>query len=299
MGEVEKHTQMKHRLLGNYLKICTSRVKSQRSHDFVVVDLYANDGVAYWPDGDEMWEGSAQIIAKWVSTAGERAYCILNERDKTLIEKLKENTKQYQSVIKEILTEDANVIHKYILKKYIPLDAHSIFLLDPYNHSELKFSTIKTIAEHCKEDIYRGESFIRRPELIINLPTFTIIKSKTQNPQLITDFLGTDELIQELEKAEKENASQPETILNVFKKQLKRYYPEDGIIPIEIRTLEANAPIYYLIFTATHPLAKTIQRTFEDWVKKTLKEFRREGFALKLIAEAKRKHLTSLDKWNN
>ena len=298
MGEVEKHTQMKHRLLGVYLSICTRNVKSQKSHDFIVVDLYANDGVAYWPGGDEPWEGSAKIIAKWVSKAGEKAFCILNEKDSNLIVKLKENTKEYQSVIREIFPNDANTIYQHILNKYVPMDAHSIFLLDPYNHTELKFSTVEGIAKHCKEDHYRGEFFIRRPELIINLPTFTILKSKTQNQQLITDFFGTDEWIKAVEDAEKRHTSQPEALLNVYKKQLSKYYNEDGIVPIEIRTLEFNAPIYYLIFAATHPLAKKIQRTFEDWVKRKLKEFRKEGFALKLIAEAKRKNLMSLDKWS-
>jgi three-Cys-motif partner protein len=130
MGEVEKHSQMKHRLLGMYLKICANNVRSHRSHDFVVVDLYANDGIAYWPRGDEAWEGSAQIAAKWVSKAGERAFCILNEKDETLIDKLRENTKKYQSVIKEIYSDDANIIYQHILDKYVSLDAHSIFILD-------------------------------------------------------------------------------------------------------------------------------------------------------------------------
>lgn len=296
MGEVEKHSQMKHRLIGMYLKICADNVRSQRSHDFAVIDLYASDGIAYWPGGNEPWEGSAQIVAKWVSKAGERAFCILNEKDKTLIEKLKENTKKYNKVIREVFSEDANIVYKTIIDGYISLDAHSIFILDPNNHTQLKFSTVESIARHCREEKYRGESFIRRPELIINLPTFTILKSKTQNPQLITDFFGTSEWITALKDAVGK-ISQPEVLLNVYRKQLIKFYNEDGIVPIEIRTLEFNAPIYYLIFVATHPVAKKIQSTFEKWVKKRLKEFRKEGFTLKLIAEAKRKKIESLDKW--
>lgn len=261
------------------------------------MDLYANDGVSYWPSGDELWEGSAQIVAKWVSRAGERAFCILNEKDETLIDKLKENTKKYNKVIKEIFSEDANTICQDILDKYISLDAHSIFILDPYKHTELKFSTVESIAKHCKENQYRGQSFTRRPELIINLPTFTILKSKTQNQQFITNFFGTDEWIKAVKKAEKNKTSQPEALMNVYKKQLQRFYPADGIVPIEIRTLEYNAPIYYLVFTATHPLAKKIHSTFEDWIRKKRGEFRKEGFALKLIAEAKRKQIRSLDEW--
>ena len=90
---------------------------------------------------------------------------------------------------------------------------------------------------------------------------------------------------------------QPEALMNVYKKQLQRFYPADGIVPIEIRTLEYNAPIYYLVFAATHPLAKKIHSTFEDWIRKKRGEFRKEGFALKLIAEAKRKQIKSLDEW--
>jgi three-Cys-motif partner protein len=161
----------------------------------------------------------------------------------------------------------------------------------------LKFSTVEAIASHCKEDQYRGESFIRRPELIVNLPTFTILKSKTQNQQVITEFFGTDEWIQALDEAEKRKTSQPEALLNVYRKQLTKFYDEEGIVPIEIKTLEYNAPIYYLIFAATHPLAKKIHGTFEKWVKKEVKKFRKEGFQLKLIAEAKRKHIRSLDEW--
>jgi len=297
MGEVEKHSQMKHRLFGMYLSICVKYVKSNRSHDFVVVDLYANDGISYWPGGDEPWEGSAQIAAKWVSKAGERSFCILNEKDESLIDELKKNTKKYSKVIKEIYSKDANEIYQTIIDRYIDIDAHSIFLLDPYNHSELKFSTIEGIANHCIEDNYRGKYFIRRPELIVNLPTFTILKSKTQNQQLITEFFGTDEWIQAVDEAEKIGASQPNALLNVYKKQLSKFYDEDGIVPIEIRTLESNAPIYYLIFVATHPLAKKIQSTFQDFVKKKIKEFRKEGINLKLIADAKRKKIESLDKW--
>jgi three-Cys-motif partner protein len=295
MAEVEKHTQMKHRLLGMYLSICAKHVKSQRSHDFIVVDLYASDGGSYWPEGNEPWEGSANIIAKWVSKAGERACCVLNEKDNLLCEKLRQNTSEYQSVIKEIFTEDANTIYAHILKKYIPLDAHSVFLLDPFNHTELKFSTIENIAQYSKHDNYRGEDFIRRPELIINLPTFSILKSQTQNEQLITDFFGTDIWIEELKKAKKRRMSQPEVILEVYTKQLNKFYPTDGIVPIEIRTLECNAPIYYLIFAATHPVAKTIQQSFQTWVAGKIKDFRREGFNLKDIAEAKRQHLTTIE----
>ena len=89
MGEVGKHSQMKHRLLGMYLSICSRFVKSQRSHDFIVVDLYASDGKAYWPGGDEKWEGSAQIASKWVSRAGKRSFCILTVLRKVTVKEAK------------------------------------------------------------------------------------------------------------------------------------------------------------------------------------------------------------------
>jgi len=297
MGWVEKHSQMKHRLLGMYLSICARNVKSTRNHDFVIVDLYANDGMSQWYDGDEQWEGSAQIAAKWASNAGTRSYCVFNEKNSNLIESLKQNTKNYSSSIKTIFNEDANEIYQKILCEYIPRDSHSIFILDPYRHTDLKFSTVKSIAKHCQNDYYKDISFVRRPEQIINLPTFTILKSKTQNEELITDFFGTDEWIEAVKIAEKNRSSQPKALLDVYKNQLEQFYPSKGIVPIEIRTIEYNAPIYYLLFVATHPLAIKIHNTFERWVNKKIKEFRREGYNLKLIAEARRKNLQSLDKW--
>lgn len=298
MGDVEKHSQIKHRLFGMYLSICVRHVKSNRSHDFVVVDLYANDGISYWPGGNEPWEGSAQIAAKWASRAGERSICILNEKNESLIATLEENTKDYKNVIKEIFSEDENEIYQTIIEKYVNVNAHSIFLLDPYKHSDLKFTTISSIAKHCKKDTYRGEHFIRRPELIINLPTFTILKSKTQNQKVISEFFGTNKWIKAISEAEKTGSSQPKALLNVYREQLSKFYDMDGIVPIEIRTLEYNAPIYYLIFAATHPLAKKIQGTFQDFIKKKMKDFRKEGISLKLIAEADRKNIKSLDNWS-
>ena len=60
MGEVDKHSQMKHRLFGMYLSICVKYVKSNRSHDFVVVDLYANDGESY-----ELYQKMNKLERKW------------------------------------------------------------------------------------------------------------------------------------------------------------------------------------------------------------------------------------------
>jgi len=301
MVEVKYHTKLKHRLLGGYLSVCARYVKSNRKRCFVVVDLFAGDGKSECSEVNEEWEGSSQIISKWVSRCGENSYCILNERNKDLIPVLKENTKKYCEYIKEIYNKDANIIYKEILNKHIPLDSHSIFLLDPYNHGELSFSTIEGIAKHSEPGVYYGRegkekiNFIRRPELIINFPLYTILVSMTQNQDLITAYLGTDEWIEAIEKAKRESKSQEGVLLDIFKKQLAKYYGDKGIVSIRIQTLKTNSPVYYLIFTSTHPLANKIHNNFSKWIDSKRNEFKKDGFRLLKIEEAKRNKIKTFD----
>jgi len=293
---VKYHSKIKHRLLGGYLSVCVKRVKSYYRRPFIVVDLYAGDGVSECVKPRDKWEGSAQIIAKWVSQAGKNAYCIFNEKDASLISELKKNTEEYKEVIKKIYNEDANEIYKEILSYYVPKKSHAIFFLDPYKHSDLKFTTVEGIAQHSMEDVYRGKKFIRRPELIINFPSYTILTSITQNEKLITEFMGTDVWKPLLKNADT-RFKKDELLFLVYKNQLLPYYGEEGITYIKVKSLRSNSPVYYLVFAATHPLAKEIHRSFKDWMEKQYATFRKMGFQLILKEELEEKNQKFLDRW--
>lgn len=285
---VKYHSILKHRLLGGYLSVCANYVKSAKYRPFIVVDLFAGKGKAVCEEVDEEWEGSSQIISKWVSRCGENAYCILNEMEKNFINDLRRNTEQYKKNIKKIYNADANKIHRKILKKHIPIESHSIFFLDPYSHPQLSFCTVKEIAEHCQKDEYRGDEFVRRPELILNFPVYTILTSITQNKDLITQYMGTDKWIEEVEQAKKRGESQEMALLNTYEQQLRKYYGKNGVVPIRIESLRKKSPVYYLIFASTHPLASSIYSNFDRWMDKQKREFRKKGFKLLNIKKSQR-----------
>jgi len=291
---VKYHSKIKHRLLGGYLRVCVKNVKSHRQRPFIVVDLYAGDGISICERPKETWEGSAKIIAKWVSEAGGNAYCILNEMDSSLIPQLRKNTEEYKEVIKEIYNDDANKVYKEILSKHVPKDSHSIFFLDPYKHSDLKFSTVEDIAQHSLEDRYRGITFTRRPELIINFPSYTMLMSIKQNKKLITEFMGTDKWKKVIDKIHR-RFKKDEMLFLIYWQQLSRYYGEDGITFVKVKSLDTNSPVYYLIFAATHPLAKKIHQRFKRWIEKNYEDFRKMGFELILKEEVKRQNIKTLD----
>jgi len=292
---VKYHSKIKHRLLGGYLKVCVENVRSHRRRPFIVVDLYAGDGISVCKEPEESWEGSAQIIAKWVSKAGKNAYCILNEKEPSLIPCLEKNIEEYKEVVKKIYNDDANKIYKEILSKYVPKESHSIFFLDPYKHSDLKFSTVEGIAQHSIEDSYKGAAFVRRPELIINFPSYTMLMSIKQNEDLITEFIGTDKWKEELAKKPR-RITKDMVLFMVYWKQLACYYG-DGITYVKVKSLGANSPVYYLIFAATHPLAKKIHKRFKEWIEKNYDDFRKMGFELILKEEVKKKSIKTLDKF--
>ena len=117
--------------------------------------------------------------------------------------------------------EDANIFYKKVLEK-IPKDQFSIFFLDPTNHAHLKWKTIERISEHTH--LYYGNQ-IRRPELIINLMIYTMLGSyKSKSFQSITESLGTDEWIEEIERNKEKGIQAPieKALLTTFVNQLKK-----------------------------------------------------------------------------
>lgn len=206
--EIRLHSSKKHRVIGYYLKIVRDVIMSPRTpfNRLYYVDLYCGDGgCTIESTGKEYDTPIIQSLLKPAKEKGFPIVCFLNDADKfnspTKIERMKENTKEYAEFVDSYKDEDANVYYKEVLQK-IPKDQFSIFFLDPSHHKDLKWKTIEGISQH--QHIYKVNYYgtqIRRPEIIINLMTFSLINSyRAKSYESINRSLGTEKWREEIEK---------------------------------------------------------------------------------------------------
>ena len=100
------------------------------------------------------------------------------------------------------------------------------FFLDPTNHKDLKWETIKNISKHSQEYFNKKEKCnrVRRPELIINCMTYTMTGSYiAKSYETINENLGTDEWQKRIVEYKEKGLSAPvsRALLDTFIKQLE------------------------------------------------------------------------------
>jgi three-Cys-motif partner protein len=299
--EVSIHTTEKYRIVGYYFKLIRDLLqKVEAFRPLRYVDLYCGDGTCEIPKiGKRFFSPVIESILRPAAQSKFSVICFLNDLDEDTSKRMEENTRDYAQFIDSIEHKDANQYYKEVLKK-IPSDKFSIFYLDPTNHADLKWTTIKGIAEHA----HTYENKMRRPELIVNLMTYTMTGSyMAESYQSITESLGTNEWLEEIEENQKARVMQSVStaFFTVFKRQLEKLGYKVPT-PIKIFTADTNAPMYYLVWATSNEegyniIEKNLIPHVLDLAKKAHKESKTELKTAKAKEKAKELGISPLEKW--
>ncbi len=285
--EVATHSSLKHRMLGMYFKICREVAKKRTLY---YVDLYAGDGEA---------ECDEAPLKKWVcpfikallehAKKGEiKLSCFLNELDpenKGYFDKLQKAVVSYQDYIIGLTKKDANNVYKEILDK-IPPAEWSIFFLDPSKYRDLDWKTIENISKHQAYDpISRCE---RKPELIINLMTYTMQRAFMYDPEGITKALGTEEWKEKIKNKLDEKCY--EIFSEIFMKGLEKLGYQVTSFCIK-QTPPTESTLYYIFFASSIPDAnQIIIKKYKPYIDGLMKDkWIKENFTYKMISQAQKK----------
>jgi three-Cys-motif partner protein len=279
------HTLKKAKLVGIWYKICIE-VEKFKSKKFNIIDLYAGDGFSRHrtPDGDKTeWGPPLRVISMIVESQAKNIRCAFNDIDKRKIEKLEKNLinnidgfNKKEHII-GFFHRDANIVYDDIFQ-FINEKNHNLFFLDPQQHGQLHWNSIKNIANFSIYDKYENKPFIRRPELLINFMTYTMQKNYKTSEKVrheIDKGLGVRRQIWEKKVKEYEINEIPvyKAFLDIFIEKLNEYYPKEKcILPFPVSGVQSEGPIYFLILASTHPMAHKI--TFNRFVKYITKEFK-------------------------
>lgn len=282
--KVALHSSLKHRMLGMYFKICRQVAKKRVLY---YIDLYAGDGEAECDEAPlKKWD--CPFIKSLLEHAKKdeiKLLCFLNEFDpsgKGYYDKLKQKVSKYHDCIIGITKEDANVVYKDVLKK-IPANEWSIFFLDPYKYSDLDWDTIAGISKH---EAYDSISRCRRkPELIINLATYTMQRAFMHDPEGITKCLGTEEWKDKIEN--KSDEKNYEIFSELFIKRLENLGYQVTSFCIK-QTLPLENTLYYIFFASSIPNAnEIITKNYKPYIDRLMKDrWVKENFTCRMITRA-------------
>lgn len=292
---VKPHSKVKHLILGYYYSVLDKAIfRNPKFFSWYYVDLFCGDGrpkdesipqrvVDMYPEEAlREWDAPFFRLFEYADAAQQRRKftyeCYFNDSDKKVISSLEDKfTSEMKKYVKGTYNQDANVVYDKILKLLRNENRPGVFYLDPFNHEQLAFDTIKGIASFV--DKKTG----RRPNLIINLMTYSMLQgiSRGGKPNLkkseyasITKSLGTDEWIGKLEEYGARHKTH-ELFLHTFLNQLKTLGYET--ISFSIESIEKNSTQYYLIFATSNKGAQNIHLQVErgvnklktkEWVKK-------------------------------
>jgi len=284
--KVAPHTALKHRMLGMYFMICRQVAKTRWLY---YVDLYAGDGEAECDEAPiKKWKCPfIQSLLEHAKKGTIKLKCFLNELDpddKGIYERLKQNVKDYKKFIWGLTREDANKVYVKALKN-IPKDEWSIFFLDPSQHDHLAWKTIEEISKH--EALDSISHCNRKPELIINLMTYTMQRAYKHKPESITLALGTDEWKDRIISAEESKVH--EIFSEIFIKRLEDLGYTVNSFQITQTLPHANV-LYYMIFASSIPNAnEIIVNKYKPYIDKQLKDkWTKENFKCRLISKARK-----------
>lgn len=271
--EIKLHSNKKHRVISYYLELIKSLIKSKRTPFKILyfADLFCGDGKCIIKETKVEYEPPIISLLKSAKKEGFKLNCFLNDIEPKNIELIKKNTKDYAEFIRDNYTiGDANEYYKKVLSK-IPKDQFSIFYLDPFKHWQLRWKTIEEISKHTHNYLYKGKSFVRRPELIINLMTYTMVRNydKPYAKQGITESLGTDEWLKQIDLNKSKGISSPieNAFLEIFIKQLEKLGYKVLYVKIEQTTPPENT-VYYLIWALNEQGYELVKNKMINYMKK-------------------------------
>lgn len=277
--DVKLHTKLKHRIMGYYFGIFKSVFKSPKMHSLYYVDLFSGDGCCscsrideeiecYLPEIYREWDPPYFRLIEYARDSDFKLKCIFNDLDRDRIGLLKKavDAKGYSDYVIKTEHKQADVFYKECLEDIGKTNRPSLFFLDPTNHSQLSFSTIRGISE------FRDDTTGRMPELIINLMVYSMLKHlQSGNFETISKALGSDSWLDRKDDYLRRGKTY-RLFLKVFLENLENlgYYTTY----YQINSTKTNSPIYYLIF-ATY--GKKIYRIHKD-MKKSIDKLKEEDW---------------------
>lgn len=288
--EIEPHSTLKNRALGLYYKICIEVIKKRNI--LYYVDLFAGDGENICKATDNKLRFAPFITQFLEKAKGGKVniVCFLNDLNHDNFIKLNKNINSYRKFITGITNEDANNVYKAILQK-IPKYEWSIFFLDPYKYTELDFKTIEDISKHESYD--SRSKCTRKPELIINLMTYTMQRNAKIDKTGVKKAIGEGDWLDSIDHKPEETKTY-RLLHDSFIKNLENlgYFTTS----IEIRqTPPLNSVLYYLIFASSIPLAHEIQERFKRDIIKYQSKWSKDNYRLKLISKVKKEGIKPLN----
>lgn len=295
--DVRLHTTIKHRMLGVYFKFVKATLKGRPLY---YVDLYAGDGVIHCPENKDGFKTYAPpFIVSLLEPAKKEKLDIkvfLNDQDVNNFNSLEKIASKYPEPVCRVTNKDANAVVDDILPS-IPATERCIFFLDPFSHSQLNWRTIEKISKHS---LFDGKSrCLRKPELIINLMTYTMQRAANQSQEAdeeITQALGTDDWKSRItEKMPDEKFY--EIFLEIFTKRLESLGYEVTAFSV-MQTKPSRSTMYYLVFaSAILGANKIIQEKYKPYIDKVQARWEKETFEFRMISKAKAQGMRSLQEF--
>jgi len=266
--DVSYHSKAKDWLLTAWLGVCTKVQKRPRR--LTLMDLYAGDGLnrCQLPDGStESWPGSAIRMANAAKSAmhGE-VRVILNEMDTERNHALRLALADYAGLVDPPVGKDSIQSIETFASMLVPQD-HNFVFLDPFSHSGIRVDTLRTIASVSTPDQYHGKDFVRRPEIMFTFMTSGMQQSLAEQAIPSLDlFYGGSYWRTHVERARNEGVPVYVGFLGALMEAMNDLYPvaQDTVKVYSVR-VPRGPLVYFLVFFATHPLAKNLYDKIRDY----------------------------------
>jgi len=236
------HSRIKLRFYDHYVQICANHHRKDNYERFTLVDLFCGEPRIQF-EGNKYIDGSPLIALK------KKVKCVFNDISESVIENVKSLNNKYPGKIIEVFNTDANEDIEEILE-IVPSYFHSLFYLDPDNPSQLTSETIKKIIDH--KYIYKKTKEIRRPEILINFPIYSITKNcgyiDKQNQsqcEINTRFFGNEDWKKAYQKG-KTPIERRKNLFLTFIESFKLYY--DHSYSVLVESLNSKTPHHYIVF---------------------------------------------------
>lgn len=258
--EIKAHSHRKHNILGKYLGACS--IFSQKYKNFAYVDTHGGTGEVIDFDSKKRADGSALLAAKLQPNFP----CYVVEIDPDNYKLLEQSTKGFPHV--KPFFGDCNDKIDDILKM-IPRGEKFVFcFLDPDSlmygaYDQLKWETVDKISK------------FPRTEVLINVPTFTIMRcagvvkdypeasSSIKMANHLTNFYGSTNW-KNLEPGDYRGLARL-----YISERLTDYKYKGAVL---IRSVLTRGPLYYLVYGSKSERGGQIMRDIvkKEWVENIL-----------------------------
>lgn len=266
-------------MLGVYFKVWRDLLKAQNpSRTLYYVDIFCGDGETFDKTTRETFETPVivSLMKKGVIESELDIRFFLNDKNSEAIKKLQTKIKELglEDRVIDIDNIDANLYVDKILGK-LPADGLVIFFIDPFNYKELKWTTLEKISKH-------GNNYGRKPEIIINLPLYSLGEAqKSKSYEKVDEFFGTEKWLEKVNENKQLTSIRPvfNALLDTYVSRIKGlgYRVEYE----EISSIGHNSPVYYIIFAVANDEAYTIVKRAIAFVRSVKIQWEKDKVAKK------------------